>query len=121
MGLENYIPDTVMNDIIGFTPCNFCDYTCITVKFVAHLPALVQFLLQKNDASLAGIILVHDGLSFEGATPRRPTGRLSRGTTLQRSVATRSGVRLMREPGALCSTAGVRARCPSDQSPPSSQ
>ena len=40
--LEDSDSDPVMNDIIGFTPCNFCDYWCNYIKFVAHLPALVH-------------------------------------------------------------------------------
>ena len=34
--LENSNSDPVMNDIIGFTPCNFCDYMCMNFKFVGH-------------------------------------------------------------------------------------
>ena len=34
--LEDSDSDTVMNDIIGFTPCNFCDYMCMNFKFVGH-------------------------------------------------------------------------------------
>ena len=34
--LEDSDSDPVMNDIIGFTPCNFCDYMCMNFKFVGH-------------------------------------------------------------------------------------
>ena len=63
--LENSNSDPVMNDIIGFTPCNFCDYMCMNFKFVAHLPPWYNLL--QNDASLAGTFFLFDGgLTFEG-------------------------------------------------------
>ena len=46
--LENSNSDPVMNDIIGFTPCNFCDYMCMNFKFVAHHPALVQHFAERR-------------------------------------------------------------------------
>ena len=108
MGLENSLPDPVMNDIIGCPPCNFCDYSCIIFKFVAHHPALVHFLLQTSDASLAGIILVSDGLTFEGYDASMISGD-KMGVRLSVSLA----------PDAPLPANGRSA--PSDQGPPSSQ
>ena len=56
-----------MNDIIGFTPCNFCGDWYMYFKFVAHHPALAHYYLLQNDASLAGIFSLLDGIvTFEG-------------------------------------------------------
>ena len=46
--LEDSDSDPVMNDIIGCTPCNFCDYWCMNYKFVAHHPALVQPFAERR-------------------------------------------------------------------------
>ena len=56
-----------MNDIIGFTPCNFCDDWYMYFKFVAHHPALAHYYLLQDDASLAGTFFLFDGvMTFEG-------------------------------------------------------
>ena len=51
-----------MNDIIGFTPCNFCDYWYTFIKFVAHHPTLAHYYLLQDDASLAGTFFELDGI-----------------------------------------------------------
>ena len=58
--LEDSDSDPVMNDIIGFTPCNFCDDWYMFIKFVAHHPTLAHYYLLQDDASLAGTFFALD-------------------------------------------------------------
>ena len=60
--LEDSDSDTVMNHIIGFTPCNFCDDWYMYFKFVANHPALAHYYLLQDDASLAGTFFSLDGI-----------------------------------------------------------
>ena len=86
--LENSNSDPVMNDIIGFTPCNFCDYMCMNFKFVAHLPPWYNLL--QNDASLADTFFMIDGaLTFEGCDSSVLSGA-GRRVRLRRSLARRA-------------------------------
>ena len=96
--LENSNSDPVMNDIIGFTPCNFCDYMCMNFKFVAHLPPWYNLL--QNDASLADTFFMIDGaLTFEGCDSSVLSGAGRR-------------VRIRREPGTPRHCQRGRARRP---------
>ena len=86
--LEDSDSDPVMNDIIGFTPCNFCDYMCMNFKFVAHLPPWYNLL--QNDASLADTFFMIDGaLTFEGCDSSVLSGA-GRRVRLRRSLARRA-------------------------------